>query len=182
MKRILLVAITIATVAASSSADKAERFVDEFARTCMAANGDFEAMKSAVKAAGFKHKPHLNSRPSSLYAKRGSHIIVYRGAPEGRLVWPNCSIQTDYSPGGNFERLGLIVERRFGLGTATRSANCGARPVLKWSAQHNGQNMAVSLVDDLLVGDRNLRLGIMPWSDKRLDCSTFKPKIIERGE
>jgi len=182
MKRACIVIVGFVTVAASSPTEKAERFVDEFGRTCLVANGDFEAMKTAVKSAGFSRQSYLDDRPSSLYAKHGRHIIVYRGAPdpEYKMYWPNCTLQTDYIPGGELSLLASVVERNLGLGNPTKSATCQGRPVLKWQTERNGRPETISLVDDVLVGDRNLRLGISPSTDEKPDCKNFKQKIVRK--
>jgi hypothetical protein len=178
--KLVLVAFVTAAISAPTG-EKTASFVEQFAGVCIAPYGDFAAVKQAVKAAGLRKGSLSADYPESILARRGDNVIIYRGdTRDGASNKPNCSIQSHKVPGNNVEEVAEALKVRLGLSDAARSANCQGRPVWKWRYQHNGRDVSISLVDDVLVGDRNVRLAIMPWTDEKPACREPVIRRVQR--
>jgi hypothetical protein len=174
----LIALLLLATPPAPTGQGEASRFVAEFVDTCMKANGDFNAMQSAAGRAGFTPKAELGY-PLTIYASRGSHVLVYRGVMEGDLApnAPQCSLQTDHIPGDSFEQLAAEVETSLKVASPEKFPSPSGRPVVSWAWEGAGRPTVIMLVKDRLLGETNVRLSIQPLVKDRPKAHRKRPTI-----
>ena len=137
------------------------RFAEDFRDTCLEGYGDYNKTRTAAKAHGYVDNGLLASWPESLLAKKKQLTLVYRGVmAEAPNSAPQCMLQAEDVPGGSFERLGAAVDQTFRV--VRISGPAGPRPTIKWRLTTPNERLLLILIDDLLFGDRNVRLSVLP--------------------
>jgi hypothetical protein len=157
----LVLALSTAAPAEIGIPAAALHFAEDFRATCLAGYGDYNRTRSAAKALGYVDNGLLVTRPESFLARKKQLTLVYRGLmPEAPAAAPQCMLQSEHVPGGSFERLAAAVDRI--PGAVRTDGPARPRPTIRWSLATPEGKLLLSLVDDVLLGDRNVRLSVLP--------------------
>lgn len=149
--------------------DPAGAFASDFAAICLAGYGDLKLVRGASKLSHYHATELLDGLPQSFLAKKSDLTLVYRGEmPDEQAAWaPQCMLQTDQIPGGDFKGLSDAIERSIKGLVLSTEPHRSTKPMVEWVLSAGKKNLKISLIDDNLLGNRNIRLSVTPYVPDR---------------